>query len=170
MNIRIAFLLPCLLAGASAAMAVDYPPRKPGLWELKTTSVGDTNPSQSMQQCIDAKTDQALRDMGMGASKDKCARNDLRNEGGKLVLDSVCNIGPTTATTHAVLTGDLTSAYRMESTSTYKPPLMGRSEGKATLDAKWIGACKADQKPGDMVMPDGMKMNILDVMGGMKKR
>ncbi|AMM24413.1 DUF3617 domain-containing protein [Variovorax sp. PAMC 28711] len=170
MNLRLAFVLPCLLAGASAALAADYPPRKPGLWELKTTSVGDTNPSQTVQQCIDARTDQALRDLGQGASKMACAKNDLRNEGGKLVLDSVCNLGPSTATTHAVMTGDLSSAYRMESTSTYKPPFMGKNEGKMTLDAKWIGPCKADQKPGDTVMPGGVKMNILEVMGSLKKK
>ena len=32
-----------------------------------------------------------------------------------------------------------------------------------TVEAKWLGACKADQKPGDIVMPGGMKMNILEL-------
>ena len=32
-----------------------------------------------------------------------------------------------------------------------------------TLDAKWLGACKPDQKPGDIVMPGGLKMNIIDM-------
>ena len=32
-----------------------------------------------------------------------------------------------------------------------------------TLEAKWLGACKADQKPGDIVMPGGMKMNVKDM-------
>ena len=32
-----------------------------------------------------------------------------------------------------------------------------------TIEAKWLGACKADQKPGDIVMPGGMKMNIKDM-------
>jgi hypothetical protein len=40
-----------------------------------------------------------------------------------------------------------------------------------TIEAKWTGACKADQKPGDMVLPNGMKMNINDIprMPGAKK-
>ena len=32
-----------------------------------------------------------------------------------------------------------------------------------TLEAKWLGACKPDQKPGDIVMPGGFKMNVRDV-------
>ena len=37
------------------------------------------------------------------------------------------------------------------------------SNGTTTIEAKWLGACKADQKPGDIVMPGGMKMNIKDM-------
>ena len=58
----------------------------------------------------------------------------------------------------------------MDSTSTYQPPFMGKSDGKAVIDAKWVGPCKADQKPGDMVMPGGVKMNVMDMMGGTKKK
>ena len=37
------------------------------------------------------------------------------------------------------------------------------AERTITIDAKWVGACKADQKPGDIMMPGGMKMNIKDM-------
>ena len=29
------------------------------------------------------------------------------------------------------------------------------------------GACKADQKPGDIIMANGMKMNVNDMQKGM---
>ena len=29
-----------------------------------------------------------------------------------------------------------------------------------TMEGKWLGACAADQKPGDIVMSNGMKINI----------
>jgi hypothetical protein len=32
-----------------------------------------------------------------------------------------------------------------------------------TIAAKWLGACHADQKPGDMIMPGGIKMNLRDL-------
>ncbi len=117
-------------AAAMPAMAIDYPARKPGLWEIQTgDGTAAKGASQTIQQCIDAASDKALRDMGQGMGKDTCSKQELRNEGGKLVIDSVCKIGSTTATSHAVMSGDFSSAYRMESKSTYSPPLMGRAEG-----------------------------------------
>lgn len=168
MKIRSSAVAACLMAGAIAcpAFALDFPSRKPGLWEIQTGDGTGKAPagSYTMQQCIDAASDKTLRDMGQGMGKDMCARQELRADGGKLVMDSVCKIGNTTATSHAVMSGDFNTAYRMESKSSYNPPLMGRAEGTSVMEAKWIGPCKADQKPGDMVMPNGMKMNVLDMM------
>jgi hypothetical protein len=176
MKIRSFALAGCMVAGAIAgpAFALDFPSRKPGLWEIQTgdgTGKGrGAAGGHTMQQCIDAASDKALRDMGQGMGKDMCARQDLRTDGGKLVMDSVCKIGNTTATSHAVMSGDFNTAYRMESKSSYSPPLMGRAEGTSVMEARWIGPCKADQKPGDMVMSNGMKMNVLDMMGGRPKK
>ncbi len=173
MTFRLRFIAAaaCLLVGP--AFAIDYPARKPGLWEIKTGEGGastGTAPGQTIQQCIDAATDKAMREMGQGMGKDMCSKQDLRLEGVKLVIDSVCRIGPTTATSRAVMSGDFSSAYRMESKSTYSPPLMGRTEGTGLIEAKWVGPCKPGQKPGDMVMANGMKMNLLDAMGKMPAR
>jgi hypothetical protein len=40
------------------------------------------------------------------------------------------------------------------------------------IAAKWIGACAAGQRPGDIIMSNGMKMNVIDMqkMGGMPRR
>jgi hypothetical protein len=32
-----------------------------------------------------------------------------------------------------------------------------------TIEAKWLNACKPDQKPGDMIMANGRKINIVDM-------
>lgn len=151
-----------LLAGAASAM--DYPARKPGLWEMTIQGDGGAKaPAMSTQQCIDAATDKAMREMGNGMERQNCSKQDVRNESGRMVIDSVCKIGTSTATTRAVVTGDFGTAYRMESRSTYNPPMMGRSEGTAIIEAKWVGPCKAGQKPGDVVLPNGMKMNLLEM-------
>jgi len=31
------------------------------------------------------------------------------------------------------------------------------------MAAKWLGPCAADQKPGDMIMGNGFKVNILEM-------
>lgn len=173
MKIRPSVAAACMMAGAIAsgsAFAIDYPARKPGLWEIQTGDATGKGAGHTIQQCIDAASDKTLREMGQGMGKDLCSKQELRLESGKLVMDSVCKIGNTIATSHAVMTGDFSSTYRMESKSTYNPPLMGRTEGTTTMEAKWIGPCKADQKPGDMVMSNGMKMNVLDMMSGHGKK
>jgi hypothetical protein len=32
-----------------------------------------------------------------------------------------------------------------------------------TLEAKWLVPCTAGQKPGDVIMPGGLKVNIRDL-------
>jgi hypothetical protein len=32
-----------------------------------------------------------------------------------------------------------------------------------TLEAKWLGPCGADQKPGDTMLSNGVKINIVDM-------
>jgi hypothetical protein len=159
----------CLAGFAGVARAADYPPRKPGLWEMKMAVDGKAAmPAMITQQCIDAGSDQAMRELGNGMGKDACSKQDVRNEGGRITVDSVCKFGASTSTSHAVITGDFGNSYRMESRSTYNPPLGGRSEGNVVLEAKWLSPCKADQKPGDVIMSNGNKMNLLQMMGGKK--
>lgn len=145
-----------------AAGAADYPARKPGLWEMRTTSAPGEAP-QVAHQCIDAASDAAMREMGMGMQKEMCSRQSLRQEGATLVVDAVCTLGPTTATLHTVVSGDFQSAFRSESRATYQPPLMGRSRSDTVVEARWTGPCLPGQRPGDMVLPNGMKMNLLDM-------
>ena len=155
-------VLLCGLAGAALA-GPEYPPRKPGLWEMKMSQADGKSAPMVSHQCIDAKTDQAMRDMGQGMGKSACSKNEMRKDGDKLVVDSVCKMGPSTTTSRTVLSGDFGNAYRAEIKSSYSPPLAGRSEGSAIIETRWVGPCKADQKPGDMIMANGMKMNIVDM-------
>src|SRR5262249_1850753 len=67
-------------------------------------------------------------------------------------------------------TGSFDSAYRVETTSTYEPPMAGVKEGSAIIEARWLGPCKADQKPGDMILSNGMKFNIHDAQGRLPER
>ena len=105
---RLRIAAACLLF-AGAASALDYPPRKPGLWEMSIQSEDGASkaPAMQTQQCIDAATDKAMRDMGSSTGQQACSKQDMRTEGGRIVVDSVCKIGATTATTHAVVSGDI---------------------------------------------------------------
>lgn len=151
----------------------DMPKRKPGLWEIKMTSdAGRGGGPMVSQQCIDAKTDDLMQQRAQGMGKVECSKNTVRKEGGKTIAESVCKFGGTTTTTKAVFSGDFSSNYRGDIHSTYSPPMMGMKEVRSTIEAKWLGACKAGQKPGDVIMPGmpgGGKFNMDEMMKKMPK-
>ncbi len=157
----------------SLVQAADMPKRKPGLWEIKMTSASERSGGPMVtQQCIDAKTDDLMQQRAQGMGKLECSKNTVRKEGGKTIAESVCKFGDTTATTRAVFSGDFSSNYRGDIHSTYSPPMMGMKEARSTVEAKWLGACKAGQKPGDVIMPGmpgGGKFNMDEMMKKMPK-
>ena len=170
-------LIASLLVFAAPAVALDMPARKAGLWELKMVFEGRNLPPTVMRQCVDAATDKLLNANFGGSALEECSKQDMKNIGGTSTVDSVCKFGPTTTISHAVITGSFDSAYTMQvaSTRTGGPPLPGiapGAESHMTIEAKWLGACEAGQKPGDVMMSNGMKMNVLDLpkMGGAPKR
>jgi hypothetical protein len=62
-----------------------------------------------------------------------------------------------------VITGSFDTDYTMVITSQGEAVSAPRT---TTMSAKWLGPCAADQKPGDVIMPNGMKMNLLDMQKG----
>ena len=155
----------CLLAllPAFAAGAVELPIRKAGLWEMKVLRTGSSAPEMTMQHCTDATTDRRMS-TSFSPSKDICSKQDVQKTATGYVTDSVCGVAGTTITSHAEITGDFNSAYTVKSIShSERGPNGAPRDSTTTIEAKWLGACKADQKPGDIMMPGGMKMNILEL-------
>jgi len=112
--------------------------------------------------CIDQASDNALRQLAEGMRNERCETSKVVRDGDKLVVDAVCKLGQTKtmATTHAVISGKFDSAYKIESKSTFDPPIQGKAQGTTLMEAKWTGACKADQRPGDVILPNGAKMSV----------
>jgi Protein of unknown function (DUF3617) len=163
----------CLLC-ASPALGLDMPARKAGLWELKMSFDNRAIPVQTMRQCIDAATDKLMKSDFGGSPQQSCEKQKVSKSGDAIVVDSVCSFGGATSTSHAVITGSFDSAYTMKVTSKRKggPPIPGMAPGgesHMTIAANWLGPCAAGQRPGDIIMGNGMKMNVLDMKktGGM---
>jgi hypothetical protein len=160
-------VLALLLASPAVAQEAppEMPPRKAGLWEVKMTMEGSGMPPQTSQQCIDAETDKLMNTFGGGMRQLMCSQQEVKRMGTGIVVSSTCEMGGMKMTSVGVITGDFESAYTVKVTSKRQggPAKAGPAETKMHLDAKWLGACKADQKPGDMIMPGGVKVNILDL-------
>jgi hypothetical protein len=166
-------LFAVLIVAPTVALAasMDAPKRKSGLWEMKISSERMKG-ARTVQQCVDQKTDELMTNEMSGNEKPSCSKNQLRKEGDKLVSESVCKANGSTATTRGVFTGGFDSAYKADLKVTYEPPLHGRREASSTIEAKWLGACKPGQKPGDISMPgmpEGMP-NMEELMKKMPKK
>ena len=166
---RSALVLAALLIATPALAQEQMPARKAGLWEMTMTFEGRGAPPQTMQQCIDASTDKAMQDMSQGVRGQSCSRREMKKVGATIVFDSVCSMGAGTTTSHGVVSGDFNSAYTVKINSRREggPPIPNMpAETTMSIAAKWLGACKADQKPGDVIMANGMKMNVTDMQRG----
>jgi predicted secreted protein len=155
----------CLLVLLPAVdgLAVELPVRKAGLWEMKMARTGGSVQDVTMQHCTDASTDKQMS-TSFSPGKETCSKQDIQKTAAGYVSDSVCSVAGMTITSHAEITGDFNSAYTVKSTSRSEGALSGTPrDSTTTIEAKWVGACKEDQKPGDIVMPGGMKMNILEL-------
>lgn len=153
-----------VLASASAlAASVEMPIRKAGLWEIKMQHEGSKLPDVAIQQCTSEAIDREFTSEFAPTTKSACSKQDIQKTATGYVSDSVCAGGGATITSHAETSGDFESAYTVKVTSHSEGGKLGTHDSKMTLTAKWAGACKADQKPGDIVMPGGLKMNLHDL-------
>ena len=161
-RISLALLAALLAATAGAA---DVPRRKSGLWEVRTEMTGV--PARGpMQMCVDQASDNLMQERAR--EKTNCPVMDVSRGAGKVTIHSVCKVNGTTATTDAVITGDFDSSYRNDMQIRYSPPQHGMSETKLTQEARWLGPCKAGQKPGDIMMPGMPPMNTGNMQEMMK--
>jgi hypothetical protein len=157
--IRIIAVTPILvLICGVPASAAELPLRKPGLWQVKT-SIGDSSaPARVVQQCIDAATDQMMQSSAGPFASAACPERKVQSSENSITIDSTCTFGGKPAIAHSVVTGSFDSAYTMTVTSQSEDIPGGKM--MMTMDAKWLGPCAADQKPGDVVLGNGVKINL----------
>lgn len=156
----------CLLAAAPAdhARADDLPIRKAGLWEIKMVRTGSQLPEMTMQHCTDETTDKDMNNMVSPMAKQICSRQDIQKTATGYLSDSLCSVGGVSITSHSEINGDFNSAYTVTTSSHSDLGSKGARDTVTKIEAKWLGACKPDQKPGDIVMPGGgFKLNVKDM-------
>jgi hypothetical protein len=140
------------------ASAAELPARKPGLWEVRTTIDNSNSQARVVKQCIDAATDQMLQSNAGPFAASACPERDVKRSENSMTIDSRCTVGGKPATAHSVATGNFDSQYTMTVTSQSEELPGGKMT--MTMEAKWLGPCAADQKPGDVIMNNGVKINI----------
>ncbi len=138
--------IPCFLAAGAAAQ--DAPRRKSGLWEISMSSPQMPAPMVS-RQCVDEKTDSLGIRPTRGGS-DNCSKRTVRREGKSVIVESVCQVEGSTATSRGVFTGDFATSYKGDMTTRFAPPMNGMTESKMSFQGRLTGPCAPGQKAGDV--------------------
>lgn len=147
-------------ASVSAGVPVDTIKRKGGLWELNHSVDGMPNGSDTVQVCVDEKTDNLQNQISAGGkAKGQCKVSNSRRTEDGFKITSVCKMQGSTVTTDTTLSGKFDSAYHGDIRISANPPLAGVKQSHVSLNAKWLGACKPGQKAGDLIMSNGMVVN-----------
>ena len=134
-----AAIIPGLLLFIVAAAGTEFPRLKPGLWEFKVQLPdypGQVPGLNRTTVCVGAMPDQQ-RQLEQDNIRHRCSKVESHELGGKWVWDAVCTARGHTVTKHVItsLAGD--SVHEENSAP----------QGKMISDGKWLGACKAGEKP-----------------------
>ena len=154
-------------AGQQAVPGANGPTRKAGLWEI--TVSGSISAPTSTRQCVDAASDAATSLYGAQLSNSQCSESAfLRQPDGSWKFHRMCDMGSGgMVTLDGTISGDFDNQYSVDFNSTTtgaEVPQMNRNE-KITVKGKWVGACPADMKPGDMELPNGTVINMSHMTG-----
>lgn len=135
----------------AAAASADAPAApKEGLWEMKTSAAGMPQ-AQAVKLCVGAPQPGANPFTPPPAAGQACSKNAVTKIADGYQIDSECTANGMTATSKGTVTGDFASAYKIEmATKMGGPnvPAAAQQEIKTVIDAKYLGECPADLKPG----------------------
>ena len=161
-GIRLALVAACAVAIPALGLAEDLamPVRKPGWWELNLTIEGPTPQPvhTTVRICTDAEVDRVQTPVGIhtGAS---CPPIQMSHTPQGWTFAEACVLGQTRIATDGRASGDFSARYHVElKTRISPPPTPQAAEVRTVIEAKWLGACPADKKPGDVEM--NMQTNV----------
>lgn len=148
------------------------PTRKDGLWEVLVRNddlvlkrAGQATPRPvTVRQCTSAAAEPVML-MSIVPGQEDCHERKVRrrNKGLEVGYDisTVCYVHDNRVETQMQVLGDLQSAYRGSFEAKFpKTPL--HNTGRMVFEARWLGACSAGQRAGDMLLPNGVTVNVVD--------
>lgn len=157
---------PAAQAHAPTPAPTSLPERTPGLWKQTVSTAGRT---QVSRVCLDKAVEQQFTWWGEHAGEGACSRTRLTpRAAGGWEFASACDMGEGgKSAIKGQVTGDFAKAYRVSAESTIsgaRAPSMNGTHAM-TLEASWQGPCPTGMRAGDVVLPGGVKINMLQIPG-----
>jgi hypothetical protein len=151
--------------------AVAPPMRKAGLWEQTMTRDGGQSMGPmgaGMKLCLDAATDAQMHVFGRQFGRGMCQQQSVsRGPDGSYAFASSCDLpNGGKVVSKGAASGDFNSKYVVRMESDVTGAMSERRNGHHTMEMTgvWKGPCPADMKPGDMLLGNGVKVNVSQMM------
>lgn len=144
------------------AHADALPVRKPGLWEVSIVGAGQSvMRQQKVLQCTTNEVD-ALTMLAVVPGQEHCHETKVVKEAGQFTVQTVCFVHDNQVKARIRLKGDFQQLYQGDFEVTYSKPVAYSSPGVTQFSGRRLGDCKPGMKPSDMVLPNGVTVNIID--------
>jgi hypothetical protein len=143
------FAAAALVLSSMTTFAVEPPPMKEGLWSIHSETVtnASTPSSNASTICRSHSYDQKVREKMKSMPGCKTASETL--QGNEWSMRFQCTVQGSVIDTISTVTFTDNSAHS-EVHASYKPALQGITEMTMKQEQKYLGACPAGMKPGDI--------------------
>lgn len=142
----------------SCSATQQFPVRKPGLWEIALGEQRSPRESSvTVRQCVDKANDAQIL-LSIVPGQENCGKANIRRQGGQYKIANRCMVHGKRVDMSMELAGDLQQRYE----GRYLVKYAGKQQDEArTFNAHWVGDCGFDVKPGDMILPNGISVNVI---------
>jgi hypothetical protein len=153
-----------LVLGLPLARADTLPARTPGLWEVSIAAAGQSvMRQQKVLQCTTPQVD-AVTLLAVVPGQEHCHETRVKKgaNGTRFDVQTVCFVHDNRVTARIQLSGDFQQSYQGQFEVSYSRPVAHGSAGVTQFSGRRLGDCRPGMKPSDMVLPNGVTVNIVD--------
>ena len=149
MNKLMVFVVAVLAMPIGVAYAIDHPPVKEGLWQVRTQTISNPGGKKSEDTMKVCRT-QASEKAGEAVMKNTkgCTVVNESMNGNVYSLEMRCSMAGTVIASKGTTTFQSDSAVHSESHVSYTPAMNGETDDTSITDQTYLGSCPAGAKPG----------------------
>lgn len=154
----------CLLVLVDGTLghAGDFAWRKAGLWNVSIRKDGESvMRAVKVQQCSDAASEPDVL-LSILPGQERCAPLEVVRSSAGMVIKTHCEVHDIKVDSQMTMSGNFGVAYRGKFNVRYASGSVPAPQmGDVLFEARWIGPCAPSQHPGDMVLSNGITVNVL---------
>lgn len=137
----------------------ELPTRKAGQWEVTVRRTADPGNTQKVLQCTDRRAEPIML-LAVVPGQEHCHEMQVKKNQQGHEVRATCFVHDNRVDATVHLSGDFRTAFRGHFEVKYSKPVRFDA-GRTEFEGRWLGACTAGQRVGDMVLPNGATVNVV---------